>query len=99
MNTRYYYNPIDCACKSVVGGVKAGEELQINLFYLKAEEIVEKLLVNNPSNFIEPDENAYLILAKDGQKNKYLPTGVISSDYTCRILMSQFICVIYVDWN
>ena len=44
MNTRYYYNPIDCACKSVVGGIKAGEEMQINLFYLKAEESVEKLL-------------------------------------------------------
>ena len=73
MNTRYYYNPIDCACKSVVGGIKAGEEMQINLFYLKAEESVEKLLVNNPSEFIEPNENAYLILAKDGQEKKYLP--------------------------
>ncbi len=73
MKTRYYYNPIDCACKSVVGGVKAGEELQIKLFYLKTEESVEGLLINSPSDFTSPLENAYLILAKDGQENKYLP--------------------------
>lgn len=73
MKTRYYYNPIDCSCKSVVGGIKAGEELQINLYCLKNEKCIEELLINSPSDFTVPTEKAYLILAKDGCENKYLP--------------------------
>lgn len=73
MKTRYYYNPITPSCKSVVGAIKAGEQLQINLFYLSEEESVEHLLTNPPDHFEEPTQNAYLIIAKDGCENKYFP--------------------------
>ena len=73
MITKYYYNPIDSACKSVIGAVKAGEELKINLYYLSEEERLETLLINRPTEFQKPIQNAYLILAKDGGENKYFP--------------------------
>ena len=34
-----YFNPLDRACKSTIGGIKRGQDLQFNLFLLnKIEE-------------------------------------------------------------
>ena len=30
-----YFNPLDKACKSITGGVRQGDKLQFNIFYLK----------------------------------------------------------------
>ena len=35
MSMHVYFNPLDVACKNVIGAVKEGEELQLNVFLLK----------------------------------------------------------------
>ena len=76
MNSIYYFNPIDKACKNVIGGVKESETLEINLFLLKKERNLKELAVNFPNieDFCAPNnQTVYFILVKDGQEKQYLP--------------------------
>ena len=76
MKTFYYYNPIDEACKNIIGGVKEGEELKITLYALKEVRTFDSLLVSPPrfeEEFCEPSDNVYFILAKDGREKCYYP--------------------------
>ena len=69
-----YFNPLDIACKSITGGIKQGEKLQLNLFLLENRE---KLRCNIPnynfktpceSDCIPPTQNAFLRLNRDGEE-------------------------------
>ena len=68
-----YFNPLDNACKSIIGGIKQGEELQFNLFLLKNRERVHCGIPNynfkTPSkgDCIEPSQNAFLRIKRDGE--------------------------------
>ena len=68
-----YFNPLDSACKSVIGGVKEGETLQLNLFLLKNNSVKSERLVDfnfqTPSreDCLHPEQNAFLRLNRDGE--------------------------------
>ena len=68
-----YFNPLDNACKSIIGGIKQGGELQFNLFLLKNRERVHCGIPNynfkTPSkgDCIEPSQNAFLRIKRDGE--------------------------------
>ena len=60
------FNPLDTACKSIIGGIKQGETLQLNLFLLKKLE--DKRFYTPNYNFktpkleecLAPIQNAFL---------------------------------------
>lgn len=72
MSTTIYFNPLDTACKSIVGGIKEGELLQLNLYSLAQEQ---KLGQAKPFRFDMPSldectfpaENAFLRINRDGE--------------------------------
>ena len=92
MSIHVYYNPLDVACKSVVGAVKEGEQFQFNVFLLKEAHKngwgnripTEALQTPNPEDCTTPSGDLVLLLNKDGQdavaypmqKNKH--TAVIA---------------------
>ncbi len=74
MSISIYFNPLDTACKSVIGGLKQGEELQLNLFLLKK---AKGNCCNIPNyNFktpqqeecMAPFQNAFLRINRDGEE-------------------------------
>ena len=75
MSVRIYFNPLDLACKNVIGGIKEGETLQLNIFCLKTQAISsqhnasdsECLKTPNLDDCIRPDKKAYLLLNRDGE--------------------------------
>lgn len=72
MSTTIYFNPLDTACKSVIGGIKEGELLQLNLFLLKNEQKLgqAKVFQLDTPNLDEcafPLENAFLRINRDGE--------------------------------
>ena len=46
-----YFNPLETACKSVIGGVKTGERFQLNLFLLKTD-VKMRTDEHSPSNVL-----------------------------------------------
>lgn len=76
-----YFNPLDVACKSVIGALKQGERLQFNLFYLPKKDNVSqnhgenlKFQTKTPDlqDCSTPGFNATLCLNKDGEACEYL---------------------------
>ena len=75
MSISIYFNPLDTACKNVIGGVKQGAFLQLNVFLLKSKNAVEPF--QNSSAFhvstpkredcYMPTQNAFLRLNRDGE--------------------------------
>ena len=75
MSIHVYYNPLDVACKSVIGAVKEGEQFQFNVFLLKEAHKngwgnripTEALQTPNPEDCTTPSGDLVLLLNKDGQ--------------------------------
>ena len=74
-----YFNPLDTACKSVIGGIKQGQPIQFNLFLLKT---IEDKHFNIPNyNFktptleecVAPVQNAFLRINRDEEDIELLP--------------------------
>ena len=69
-----YFNPLDTACKNIIGGVKKGETLELNVFLLNSEPLTSK---TSGFSFQEkqptreecctPTQNAFLRLNRDGE--------------------------------
>ena len=80
MSISIYFNPLDPACKNVIGGVKQGDLLQLNVFLLKKDEGAE----NHTTSFLQkmqtptrnmcyaPTQNAFLRLNRDGENAELL---------------------------
>ncbi len=71
-----YFNPLDFACKNIVGGVKEGEVLQLNVFCLKSNEKTKHYHAENGvftaktptlGECKEPKENACFRFFRDGE--------------------------------
>ena len=63
MKSTIYYDPLDRACKSEVGGVAAGKEITFQIFCVQSS-------VNTPPSLNEclaGKEKAYFVLNKDGE--------------------------------
>ena len=71
-----YFNPLDTACKNIVGGVKEGEVIQLNVFNLKSDINFKGVCATNGVFHVEtpnlqdcapPTEHAYLRFFRDGE--------------------------------
>lgn len=76
MAIQIYFNPLDTACKSVVGAVRVDERLQLNIYLLKDTKkarfgdgaYVDNLQPPKLSDCQKPKMRAYLHVNKDGQQ-------------------------------
>lgn len=75
-----YFNPLDKACKNIVGGIQTGDLLQLNIFLLKKEHGVTPWGENKTSfkgetpikdDCKSPDKNAFLRLNHDGETPEF----------------------------
>lgn len=75
-----YFNPLDKACKNIVGGIQTGDLLQLNIFLLNKEGSVTPWGENRTSFKGEtpkkdacksPDKNAFLRLNRDGETPEF----------------------------
>lgn len=69
-----YFNPLDTACKNIIGGIKRGETLELNVFLLKNSPCTPKtnaftFHTAQPSreDCCAPEQNAFLRLNRDGE--------------------------------
>ncbi|MGN1052914.1 MAG: alpha-amylase family glycosyl hydrolase, partial [Candidatus Scatosoma sp.] len=76
----FYFNPLDKNCKEIRGGVREGQAFRLRLFCL-AEEGTEnggnadfsfRGFIYGKS-FASPENNAYLLLCRDGEEKKSYP--------------------------
>ena len=76
MAIQIYYNPLDTACKSVVGAVRVDERVQLNIYLFKDSKkprfgdgaYVDNLQRPKLSACQKPKMRAYLHVNKDGQQ-------------------------------
>ena len=74
MSICIYFNPLDTACKNVTGGVKEGELLTLNLFFLKSRcEKIPSHFKPEETDCCTPPQNAFLCLNRDEEKEEYFP--------------------------
>ena len=93
-----YFNPLDVACKSKIGGVAKGEKLQLNLFLLKDgiqynpyNEKTGEFSAKNPnlSDCKQPKDSAFLRFNKDGEEASLFKMEICNN-----IAIS-----LYIFWN
>lgn len=66
-----YFNPLDKACKSVIGAVSQGKRIQFNIFCLNEPKTREnERQTPTAKECITPTQNAILFLNKDGEEAK-----------------------------
>ncbi|MBE5740721.1 MAG: glycoside hydrolase family 13 protein [Clostridiales bacterium] len=92
---QFYFNPLDPACKNVVGGIKQGEILQLNIFCLKNEvdtsqNYGEKGVFSPKTpaseDCVKPNAKAFLRLNHDGEAPTLYP--MITTDFGWTISLS-----------
>ena len=79
MKRNVYFNPLDTACKNVIGAVKQGEIIQLNIFNLtelgskRRTSVQDSLRTPLPEDCETPQENGVLLLNHDGEIAKEYP--------------------------
>ena len=82
MSISIYYNPLDKACKNLIGAVKQGDLLQLNVFLLNHTEEITPWSVNKTvfniktptkKQCMAPIKNAFLRFNHDGDTCEYYP--------------------------
>ncbi len=75
-----YFNPLDTACKSIVGGVPQGERVQFNVFLLKEDRIyfdkkTGEFIATTPDlcDCVEPKREGLFRFQKDGERAEFFP--------------------------
>ncbi len=93
-----YFNPLDTACKSVLGGVFQGEKLQLNVFHLKKDveyipydEKTGEFRGEPPAEELccAPVNSALLRLNRDGERAEFYPMTVTPFGWTVTIAIHQ----------
>ena len=64
----FYFNPLNVACKSKIGAIKAGELVQFNVFLQKTERKENDLRLPTLDECVKPTQKAYFLLNKDGEE-------------------------------
>ncbi len=73
MSINIYYNPLDTACKSTIGGIRKGEIVTLNVFLLKNAKKGSNEVISNTLKTPEkeacrvPDIKAFLLLNRDSE--------------------------------
>lgn len=98
MATHIYFNPLDVACKSVVGAARMGEDIRFNLFLLKnatAEDTSSDHFdfsgAKTPlqDECTSPNKKAFLLLNKDGEEVESFPLTETSYGWTITLALEQ----------
>ena len=92
-----YYNPLDIACKNVIGAIKSGETLTLNIFLLKepkrkhrGEGLNIKFLTSpKEEECAPPTQNGVLLLNKDGEPAGSYPLVKTSFGWTISLKINQ----------
>ncbi len=80
MSISIYFNPLDSACKNIIGAVKQGDFLQFNIFLLKEERkhfnwTENRTSFQNDAPSLDdcraPNKNAFLRLNRDGETPEF----------------------------
>ena len=78
----FYFNPLDTSCKNIIGGVREGDLIQLNIFNLNEEYSSVNLSAKNgffyaktpdSAECIKPSEDAFLRLFRDGDDPALFP--------------------------
>lgn len=93
---KIYFNPLDTACKSIVGGVPQGEKLQFNIFYLKEQKCYyqEKLgefsaVTPTEEECEQPTTQGFLRLQKDGEQTEYFPMEITAFGWSITVSIQE----------
>ena len=99
MSVSIYFNPLDTACKNILGAVSSGETLQFNVFSLKEDQndqIFSKLKegefhVETPAleDCVAPCEDAYLHINRDGENKQTLLMEKTQYGWTITVNISE----------
>ena len=81
MSMHVYFNPLDTACKNVIGAVEEGRELQLNVFLLKNDHPhgwgnripTDALHTPSEEECKKPQLDAFFVFAKDGELTESYP--------------------------
>ena len=76
MEINVYFNPLQTACKNIIGGIKQGETLELNVFLLKESvkfQSQNSLYIPKAEDCYAPNQNALLRLNKDGESLTLFP--------------------------
>ncbi len=93
-----YYNPLDTACKSRIGGVSRGEKLQFNLFHINQEKPLssydaktQRFYGKRPplSDCSQPAKRAFLRINKDGEKSEDYPMTITSYGWSVTVAFHE----------
>ena len=93
-----YYNPLDTACKSIVGGVKVGDTIQFNVFSLKnttskifpkLNEGIFNIQTPNESDCIPCNKKAYFLLNADGEEAELYPMTITEYGWTITVKFQE----------
>ncbi len=91
-----YFNPLDAACKNIVGGIPQGEKLQLNLFLLKDKHCYFEsktgefsAVTPTENECIRPEGRGFLRLQKDGECAEYFPMEITSFGWSISISISE----------
>ncbi len=93
---KIYFNPLDTACKSIIGGVPQGEKLQFNVFNLNEKQSYyqEKTgefcaLTPTAKEYAQPSTQAFLRLQKDGEEVEYFPMVITRFGWSITISIQE----------
>ena len=93
-----YYNPLDCACKNIVGAIKEGDKLQFNIFLCSSNHATMKNKGVNGGfcptapkleDCYRPQENAYLNVNKDGETSERIAMRITEFGWSVCISLNE----------
>lgn len=77
MTTRIYFDPLNKACKNIIGAVKEGEKLSFNLYNIKNDVSLLKDIKLDQCE--QPNHNAFFNIHKDNEEIASFP--MLETDY------------------
>ena len=95
---QFYFNPLDTACKNIVGGIREGQILQLNIYCLRdsgsfQQNYGEKGLFCHETPEIEdcikPENDAFLRLNRDGEQAALHPMKITDFGWTISLSFSE----------
>lgn len=95
---RIYFNPLDTACKNTIGAISTDEKLQFNIFHIKETTDTSRYCAQNQdfctkapalNDCLEPCNNAFLRLNKDGEEPELFPMEKTDFGWTISIRIEE----------
>ena len=89
-----YYNPLDTACKNLIGAIRQGDTLQLNVYSLKTAQQQSAVLeypIQTPSAdvCIRPEQNGFLQLHRDGEPMQSYPMEITPFGWTVSLKIHE----------